>query len=344
MDRCVKAPRGPRYPAPTFPAPRQGCGRSRRCEPVMRPASRSPEPHGGDTIKRNTAFALASQLATASFTAILTIFLVRALGPEDYGIFALALSVASLVFLPADLGISQSTARFVAEHRGENSRVAEVLADGLKLKLISSACCARSCSRSRGRSPTPTTRQQMTWPLRGMALAMFGQSIVGYYRTTFEALGRVSLTLRLIAAESAVEAGASIALVLAGAGRHGRGLRPRDRLPVRHGVRVRDDRPLRGPAGGVAARQSERAHARDRRLRGRAAADRHGLRGDHADRHPADRRDPRHDRRRRVPGAREADHVPALPRAGAVGGRVTAAVARRRRAERAARSRRGSAT
>ena len=65
---------GRRYPAPTFPAPRQGCGQSRRWEPVMRPASRSPEPHGGDTIRRNTAFALASQLATASFTAILTIY------------------------------------------------------------------------------------------------------------------------------------------------------------------------------------------------------------------------------------------------------------------------------
>src|ERR671918_2512210 len=103
----------------------------------MRPASRSPKPHGGDTIRRNTAFALASQLATATFTAILTIVLVRVLGPEDYGVFALALSVASLVFLPADFGISQSTARFVAEHRGERGRIAEVTADGLKLKVVS---------------------------------------------------------------------------------------------------------------------------------------------------------------------------------------------------------------
>ncbi len=184
----------------------------------MRPASRSPEPHGGDTIRRNTAFALASQLATASFTAILTIFLVRALGPDDYGIFALALSVASLVFLPADLGISQSTARFVAEHRGENSRVAEVLADGLKLKLISSAVLCGILFALAAPISDAYDTPQMTWPLRGMALAIFGQSMVGYYRTNFEALGRVSLTLRLISAESAVEAGASIALVLAGAG------------------------------------------------------------------------------------------------------------------------------
>src|SRR5918996_226316 len=78
-------------------------------------------------------------IATAHVSALLTILLVRVLGPEDYGVFALAVSVASLVFLPADFGISASTARFVAEHRGERDRVAAVMADGLKLKFASSA-------------------------------------------------------------------------------------------------------------------------------------------------------------------------------------------------------------
>ena len=41
---------------------------------------------------------------------------------------------------------------------------------------------------------------------------------MGFYRTAFEAIGRVRLNLRLVFSESAVEAGASIALVLAGAG------------------------------------------------------------------------------------------------------------------------------
>jgi O-antigen/teichoic acid export membrane protein len=177
-----------------------------------------PQGAGGDTIKRNTAFALASQLATAGFTAILTVFLVRYLGPEDYGVFALALGVASLVFLPADFGISQSTARYVAEHRGEDDRVAEVLADGFKLKLIASGVICVILFALAGPISNAYDAPEMVWPLRGAALAVFGQSIVGFYRTAFEALGRVSLTLRLIAAESAVEAGASITLVLLGAG------------------------------------------------------------------------------------------------------------------------------
>jgi O-antigen/teichoic acid export membrane protein len=174
-----------------------------------------------DTIKRNTAFALASQLATAGFTAILTIFLVRYLGPEDYGIFALALSVASLVFLPADFGLSQSTARFVAEHRGEDDRIARVLADGLKLKLIASGGLCIVLFAVAVPIANAYNTPEMVWPLRAMALSVLGQSLVGFYRTAFEALGRVSITLRLIAAESAVEASASIILVLLGAGATG---------------------------------------------------------------------------------------------------------------------------
>ena len=115
--RCRGTGAAPR-PEPPAPALRSRTSDSRARPPAAPP----PADDGADTITRNAAFALASQIATASFTAVLTIVLVRVLGPEDYGVFALALSVASLVFLPADFGISQSTARFVAEHRGERDR------------------------------------------------------------------------------------------------------------------------------------------------------------------------------------------------------------------------------
>jgi O-antigen/teichoic acid export membrane protein len=182
------------------------------------PAPAPPTGDGADTITRNTAFALASQIATASFTALLTIVLVRVLGPEDYGVFALALSVASLVFLPADFGISQSTARFVAEHRGERASVAEVMADGLKLKFISSGVICLILFALAEPIANAYNVSELTWPLRGVALALFGQSMMGFYRSSFEAIGRVRLNLRLVFSESAVEAGASIALVLAGTG------------------------------------------------------------------------------------------------------------------------------
>ena len=37
------------------------------------------------SIARNTLFGAATQLTTAAFTAVLTLYLVRALGPGDYG-------------------------------------------------------------------------------------------------------------------------------------------------------------------------------------------------------------------------------------------------------------------
>ena len=78
----------------------------------------------------------------------------------------------------------------MAEHRGEEDAIAEVLADGLKLKLIASGCvCVLLFALALISDAYDTP--EMVWPLRGVALALFGQSMIGFYRTAFEALGRV---------------------------------------------------------------------------------------------------------------------------------------------------------
>jgi O-antigen/teichoic acid export membrane protein len=61
----------------------------------------------------------------------------------------------------------------------------------------------------------------LTWPLRAIALALFGHSVMSLFRGIFVALGRNSIDLRLVTSESAVETGASIGLVLLGAGAAG---------------------------------------------------------------------------------------------------------------------------
>ena len=63
-----------------------------RTAPAPPPGEQPPAPRS-DSITRNTFFGLATQLTTAAFTAALTLFLVRALGPDDYGIFALATGI-----------------------------------------------------------------------------------------------------------------------------------------------------------------------------------------------------------------------------------------------------------
>ena len=129
----------------------------------------APRP-SGDGIVRNTAFAFAVQLSTSVFTAILTIVLVRALEPEGYGLFALALSIGGLVLVPSDFGLSQAAARFVAERRGSPAGIAAVLA-------TASGLSSGSRRWRRRRSPcSPTRSRTCTTPHARVAAAASSRS------------------------------------------------------------------------------------------------------------------------------------------------------------------------
>ncbi|MDX6651773.1 MAG: hypothetical protein QOJ38_554 [Solirubrobacterales bacterium] len=123
--------------------------------------------------------------------------------------------------LPADFGISQSTARFIAERRDAPAEAAAVLAAGLRLKLISAGALAAGLFALAGPIADAYNVQGLVWPLRGMALALFAQSLLMLYSGAFVALGRISLNLGAVASESAVELASSVTLVLLGAGATG---------------------------------------------------------------------------------------------------------------------------
>ncbi len=179
------------------------------------PAGNAP---AGDSIARNTGFALGVSLVSAVGTAVLTLFLLRALGPEDYGVFALAMSVGALVLIPSNLGISMAASRFVAESRRDRGAVHAVISDALRLKLIVAGACCGVMALLAAPIADAYDTPELTWPIRIMALAVLGHSILQLWDSLFEAERRVSVYLRVIAAESAIETTASIGLVLAGLG------------------------------------------------------------------------------------------------------------------------------
>ncbi len=176
---------------------------------------------GPDSILKNAASSFAAQMTTASLTAVLTLFLVRALGPKQYGLFAVAIGVSAIAIAFADVGISSSTARFVADHRGRGAELSALIADALKLKVVITglvcALLAALASLIAGVYGDPG----LVWPLRGIALATFGQSTFLMLAYVMTALGRVAVNVRLTAIESMLEISASVALVLAGAGAAG---------------------------------------------------------------------------------------------------------------------------
>lgn len=183
-------------------------------------ASTSSAP-GEASIARNTVLAFAAQLATGTFTAVLTLYLLRALGPNEYGVFALAVSVGAMAGLLADFGVEHSVARFLAERRGDEAVVAELLRSALRLKVATTALVTGALFAAAGPIAAAFDEPELTWPLRVVALAVFGESVFMLYVTAFIGLARVAVNLRLIVIESSVETGASIALVALGAGAAG---------------------------------------------------------------------------------------------------------------------------
>ena len=170
---------------------------------------------------RNTWLALLTQLSTAAFTAALTIFLVRELGPRDFGLFSLAVSVGALVMLPSDFGISGSAARFAAERRDDWPAVAALLSDALRLKLAISGAVSLALIVLAGPIADAYGEPALAWPIRWIAIVVVAQSLVAFYRYAFNALRDAKFGLKLVFSESAMEFAASIALVVAAGGAAG---------------------------------------------------------------------------------------------------------------------------
>ena len=160
-------------------------------------------------------------MSTAAFTAVLTVFLTRQLGPAGFGTLALAISVTGVVLRPAAGGTSQAAARFIAERHGDATAITGVLGMALRTRLVTATAIAVALFALAGPIADLYNAPELTWPLRGAAIAFFGQSLMNFSRSTFTALRRTSQTFGLVISESAMEFTASVALVLLGGGATG---------------------------------------------------------------------------------------------------------------------------
>lgn len=171
-----------------------------------------------DRTSRNAIFSFAAQMATATGTAVLTLYLVRALRPHGYGTFALAVAVAGLALVAADMGLGYSAARYIAESRTERARVRAVFGDALRLKLVVAGSVTVVMILAAGPISSAYGAPGLAWPLRVIAFSVLGQSVMAFESGTFNAVRRASPNVVLVASESLVETVVSIGLVLLGLG------------------------------------------------------------------------------------------------------------------------------
>jgi O-antigen/teichoic acid export membrane protein len=174
-----------------------------------------------DGVGRNTWFSFLTQMSTAAGTAVLTIYLVRALGPAEFGVFSIAVGVGALIMMPADFGITQSAARFIAERRHDPSQVAAVMADAVRLKLIIGGAFSAALFALAGPIADAYGEPSLGWPIRWISIVVLFQSMMSFYRYAYSSLGRVATGFKIVASESAAETGASIVIVILAGGAAG---------------------------------------------------------------------------------------------------------------------------
>src|SRR3954451_3290561 len=179
------------------------------------------KPDDGDSVGRNVGFAFAGQMVTSLATGLLTLYLVRALGPKDFGVLAIAIGLGTLALLPGDFGVSNSAARFVAEERGRWDVIGAYVRHALKIKLVASGLLSVLLFLLADAIASGYGSPGLVWPVRGIAIAVFFQSFMSLFMSLFTALERLSLNLRMISTEALVEAGSAATLVLLGGGAAG---------------------------------------------------------------------------------------------------------------------------
>jgi O-antigen/teichoic acid export membrane protein len=172
----------------------------------------------GEGALAGAAFAMVAQLTTAVFTAVMTLYLVRALGPRDFGVLALVFSVGSIAVVLSDAALAQSTSRYLAERVDDRLWVADALSAGLRLKLFAGVFISATLFALAPLIADAYGAKGMTTSLRIMSIAVLGESVLMLWTNALQAARRVAASVRLTFIEGAVEAGATIALVAVGGG------------------------------------------------------------------------------------------------------------------------------
>lgn len=170
-----------------------------------------------ETAAAGTFFSLLAQSCSAVFTAAVTLYLVRELGPERYGELALVLSVGSITLVLADAAVAQSTGRYAAAER-DPGRLTTVVSSGLRVKLTVTVVAAVALVAVSGPIAAAYGEPAMVWALRLAAVSVVAESLMMLWLVTFQALRRNASNVRLYLAESVAEAMATVSLVALGAG------------------------------------------------------------------------------------------------------------------------------
>ena len=183
----------------------------------MPPATRTTNPGAEHGFAVNAAAAFGMQAVGVLATGVMTLVLVRLLGPHEYGLYALALSVGGIVLLPLDAGVTTSTATTPLRRPASASRPRD------RPRRPRGEADDRDHGERRARSRAPLIADaygelRLVWPIRLVAGVILAQTLFGFVVGCFTAVRMTANGLFIVTVESIGEAIIVIVAVVAGAG------------------------------------------------------------------------------------------------------------------------------
>jgi O-antigen/teichoic acid export membrane protein len=171
----------------------------------------------GEGFLANAGAALTLQAVGLVATGILTLILIRLLGPHSYGQYAIALAVGGIVLLPLDAGMTGATGRYLsAETR--RAPAAQMIRSGLVLKVAVGALLSGCLVLAAPLIAHGYADERLAWPIRVVAGVVLAQSLLGFVVGCFNAVRLTSRALVVVTIESIGEAAIVTVIVVGGGG------------------------------------------------------------------------------------------------------------------------------
>ncbi len=142
-------------------------------------------------VARNAVYNSSATLIGNVSGLIITVFLARALGPDNFGIYSLSISIAFLVLVFTDLGINQTVIRYVSFALGKNNlpMLRGYIRELAKMKIVLMTISAFSLFTLSGHLAVYAFHdERLTIPIKIVSIFIFLYSLSGFLTGIFNGL------------------------------------------------------------------------------------------------------------------------------------------------------------
>jgi O-antigen/teichoic acid export membrane protein len=159
-------------------------------------------------------------VASTVISAVGTIFIANLLGPDNYGLYAIALAAPSLIGNFRDWGINTAAVKYTAQYNSENDsqKIKNVFTSTLLFELALGTVLSLLSFALSGFLATTFSRPGITLLIQISSFAILTNALINVATSAFTGMEKMHLNSVMLIVQSIVKTGVIIGLVLLGLG------------------------------------------------------------------------------------------------------------------------------